>query len=307
MPKPEVAINFAEMLNNEDTQKIFAQVGPKVCQVTARSPGFVGFQNHFQTGIIPLGTRFGGGSMDMTKMNTVNVYQYTFWKKIEDHEEMHRENFTSIFRLCGACLSQVVYGPWEPVYEILDADIPLNTELTDFTVMFGKKFAAGDPSGVPPISMPYGKRTIAMSEHTVKAGMEKEFESNIGEVMKDFSHAPGYLGYMILKQKGVSSLGSFQLKAKGTHEALESNGEVPTHQEGAFKYPEAKPTPPEYVVHMEWASPQDAMFGIGRVLFSHPAREMHDKVLDTLIRGPYIRLLNPMMEGTMWREYLNAP
>ena len=202
MPKPYVAINEVEMLNNETTMNMFQQVGPKVCQVTARHPGFVGFQNHMQFGIIPLGTRYGGGSMDMTKMDTMNVYQYTMWKSIKDHEDMHRENFTSIFRLCSSCLSQVVYGPWEPLYEIVDADIPLNTEMTDFTVMFGKKFAAGDPSGVPPISMPYGKRTIAMSEHTVKAGMEKEFESGIEEVMKDFSHAPGYLGYMILKEVG---------------------------------------------------------------------------------------------------------
>ncbi|WP_330218518.1 sulfur oxygenase reductase family protein, partial [Acidiplasma aeolicum] len=102
-------------------------------------------------------------------------------------------------------------------------------------------------------------------------------------------------------------VGSFQLKAKGIHETLESNGEVPKDQEGAFKPEEAVPTPPEYRVHMEWSSPEDAMFGIGRVLFAHPARELHDKVLDTLIRGPYIRLLNPMMEGTTWREYLNSP
>jgi sulfur oxygenase/reductase len=93
----------------------------------------------------------------------------------------------------------------------------------------------------------------------------------------------------------------------GIHESLESGGEVPTQQEGSFTYDEAKPTPPEYRVHMEWGSPSDAMFGIGRVLFAHPAREIHDKVLDTLIRGPYIRLLNPMMEGTTWREYLNSP
>ncbi len=305
MPKPYVAINIVEMLNNETTMNMFQQVGPKVCMVTARHPGFVGFQNHVQFGVIPLGTRYGGASMDMTKMSTMNVYQYTMWKNIKDHEDMHRENFSSIFRLFSSCLSQVVYGPWEPLFEIVDADMPLNTDMMDFTVMFGKKFAAGDPSGVPPISQPYGRRTIALSEHTVKKGMEKDFESNIVEVMKDFRNAPGFLGYMILKEIGVSAVGSFQLKAQGIHEALESNGEVPQHQEGAFSYEEAKPTPPEYFVHMEWASPQDAQFGIARVLFKHETRVLHDKVLDTLIRGPYIRLLNPMMEGTSWREYLN--
>jgi len=306
MPKPYVAINIAEVLNNEATQQMFQQVGPKVCQVTARHPGFVGFQAHTQFGIIPLGTRFGGGSMDMTKMDTMRMYQYTMWKSIKDHEDMHRENFSSIFRLCSSCFTQLTWGPVEPLYEIVDADMPVNTEMTDFTVMFGQKFAAGDPSGVPPISMPYGKRTIALSDHAVIPGREKEFESNIEEVMKDFSHAPGYLGYMILKQVGVSAVGSFQLKAKGIHETLESNGEVPKDSEGAFTYDQAKATPTEYAVHMEWASPQDAMFGIGRVLFAHPAREMHDKVLDTLTYGPYIRLLNPMMEGTTWRDYLNS-
>ena len=43
--------------------------------------------------------------------------------------------------------------------------------------------------------------------------------------MKDFSHAPGYLGYMILKEVGVSAVGSFQLKAKGIHETIIDLGE----------------------------------------------------------------------------------
>jgi sulfur oxygenase/reductase len=43
MPKPYVAINEVEMLNNDTTMQMFQQVGPKVCQVTARHPGFVGF------------------------------------------------------------------------------------------------------------------------------------------------------------------------------------------------------------------------------------------------------------------------
>ncbi len=62
MPKPYVAMNEVEMLNNDTTMQMFQQVGPKVCQVTARHPGFVGFQNHMQFGIIPMGTRWGSSS-----------------------------------------------------------------------------------------------------------------------------------------------------------------------------------------------------------------------------------------------------
>ena len=43
------------------------KVGPQVCITTATHPGFVGFMANFQTGILPLAGRYGGGKIHMEK------------------------------------------------------------------------------------------------------------------------------------------------------------------------------------------------------------------------------------------------
>jgi sulfur oxygenase/reductase len=308
MPRPYVAINMAELKNEQRTFELFNSIGPKVCMVTARHPGFVGFQNHVQQGILPFGNRFGGAKVDMMKeSSSIIILQYTFWKNWQDHEEMHKQNWSFLFRLCYSCMSQVILGPWEPLYEIIYADMPLNTEMSDFTALVGKKFAEGKPLDIPVISQPYGKRVVAYAEHTVKPGREKEFENAIIETLKMFKRAPGFLGAMILKEIGVSPLGSFQFGAKGFHELLETEGiEVPDPNDVTFNAPEAKSYPPNYIVHLEWANEEALQFGMGRVLVSPEYRRVHDEALNTLIRGPYVRVLRPVMEGTFWREYLNS-
>ncbi|EZQ10575.1 MULTISPECIES: sulfur oxygenase reductase family protein [Acidianus] len=308
MPKPYVAINMADLRNEPKTFEMFASVGPKVCMVTARHPGFVGFQNHIQIGVLPFGTRYGGAKMDMTKeSSTVRVLQYTFWKDWKDHEEMHRQNWSYLFRLCFSCASQMIWGPWEPLYEITYANMPINTEMTDFTEVVGRKFAEGKPMEIPAISQPYGKRVVAYAEHTVKPGKEKQFEDAIIKTLEMFKRAPGFLGAMVLKEIGVSAIGSFQFGSKGLHELLETPGSLePDPNSTIFEPPEAKPTPPNYIVHVEWADQDALQFGMGRVLLSPEYRAIHDQALDTLIYGPYIRIINPIMEGTFWREYLNG-
>lgn len=307
MKKPYVAINMAEVLNEQKTLDLFARVGPKVCMVTARHPGFVGFQNHVQLGVVPFGTRFGGAKMDMVKdMKTIMLFQYTFWKNWKDHEEMHKQNWANLFRLCLQCSDQMVWGPYEPLYEIVYADMPLNTEMTDFTVMIGKKFAAGEYTQIPPISQPYGKRVVAFGEHVVKEGLESKFEEAAIKTLEMLKAAPGFLGGMILKEIGVSPYGSLQLNAKGFHQILETaNGMDVPEPETIYEADEFRNRPQRYVIHTEWSNTDALMFGLGRVLIHPEVRQVHDRVLDTLVQGPYVRVLNPLMEGTFWREYLN--
>lgn len=120
MPKPYIAINSAKVANHPDSFRLFESVGPKVCMVTANHSGFVGFQNHVQIGVFPMGGRYGGAEMDMRQtLNPLGIRQYTMWKRWEDHEEMHVQQFDSIFRLCSSCLGMVIEGPWEPIYEIV--------------------------------------------------------------------------------------------------------------------------------------------------------------------------------------------
>ncbi|MBW9141534.1 MAG: sulfur oxygenase reductase family protein [Candidatus Aramenus sp.] len=306
MARPYVAINMADLKNEPKTFEMFASIGPKVCMVTARHPGFVGFQNHIQIGVVPFGQRYGGAKPDMTKeSSTVRVLQYTFWRHWKDHEEMHRQNWSYLFRLCYSCASQMVWGPWEPIYEIVYADMPINTEMTDFTAVVGKKFAEGKPLEIPVIAQPYGKRVVAFSEHSVIPGKEKQFEEAVVKTLKLLKKAPGFLGAMVLKEIGVSGIGSFQFGAKGFHELLESPGSIePDPNNVQYQVTEAKPTPQQYVVHVEWANADALQFGMGRVLLEPETRRTHDEALDTLVYGPYIRILSPVMEGTFWREYL---
>lgn len=49
-----------------------------------------------------------------------------------------------------------------------------------------------------------------------------------------------------------------------------------------------------------------AMMGISRVVVNYQMRQLHDRVLASLLKGPYVTLWNPMMEDTSWREYLHA-
>ncbi|MCY0885766.1 MAG: sulfur oxidation protein, partial [Firmicutes bacterium] len=169
----------------------------------------------------------------------------------------------------------------------------------------GAAFAAGQP--VPPVALPYGQRIIAHSEHLIIPGLEKEFEDAIVPVMEAFEKAPGFLGYMVMKQIGASAIGSMQLVPEGLHQALQTLGDYPPRvKEGNFQLVQAKSTPAEYVVHMEWADLNAAMFGISRVAINHEVRTLHDRALKTVLRGPYVTLWNPMMEDTSWRRYLNS-
>ncbi len=305
MPRPIVAINDAKIVNQPSSFNMFESVGPKVCMVTANHSGFVGFQNHVQIGVFPMGGRYGAAKMDMhAELNPLGIRQYTMWKNWQDHEEMHYEQFDSIFRLCANCLGMIIEGPWENLYEITSADLPDNMAMTDVPSRLGASFMAGATPDA--VSLPYGQRVIAGSDHSVIPGREQEFETAMEDLMQMFKRAPGFLGYMVLKQIGASAIGSFQLNPEGIHQALQTTGEYPPrNKEGNFQLIEAKATPAEYIVHMEWQDLNSAMMGISRVVINTKFRAQHDRVLATLIKGPYVTLWNPMMEDTSWREYLH--
>ena len=81
-----LALNMSKVVNNEESFTLMHKVGPRVCITTATHPGFVGFMANFQTGILPLAGRYGGGSIHMENaLNPVRNYQYTMWKRWQDH------------------------------------------------------------------------------------------------------------------------------------------------------------------------------------------------------------------------------
>jgi len=297
-----LALNMSKVANNEESFRLMKKVGPRVCITTASHPGFVGFQANIQTGILPLAGRYGGGKVHMEKeLNPIRNYQYTMWRRWEDHDDFHAKQFNRTFELCGSCLSMVVEGPWEPVYRIVKAKMsPIRSmgQITDLGVDMQQKKEF--------IRFATPMRCVAMAEHTVKPGREADFEQGAIATMEALSDSTGFLGYMILKQMGVCALGSFMLDPQSMGEALQTLGaNPPKDPKPLFKTPEAMPSPPEYLIHTEWDAVEMARLGFAKVLVNHRIKKIHDDgVMAHLMRGPYIMFFQPMMEEPGWRAIL---
>ncbi len=295
-----IAINMSKIANNDKSLQLARSVGPRVCITTASHPGFVGFQVNFQTGILPFAGRYGGGSLHMEKeLNPIRMYQYTMWKSWADHDEFHQQYFNNVFELCGSCMSMVIEGPWEPVYSIIKAKMPPVRSMGQITDL-----AADMRQNKEFVRFATPKRCVAIAEHVVKN--EVDFEQGAVETMELLSGSTGFLGYMVLKQIGVSAWGSFMLDSDSMTESLMTLGaNPPKNPKPLFATSDAKPHPAEYLIHSEWESAELAQLGLAKVLVNHDIREVHDKaVMAHLIRGPYITFFQPMMEEAGWRQLL---
>lgn len=297
-----LALNMSKVVNSEESFKQMHQVGPRVCITTATHSGFVGFQANYQTGILPLAGRYGGGALHMEQtLNPIRNYQYTMWKHWTDHDDFHEKQFDRIFELCGHCLSMVVEGPWEPVYEVVRAKMP------PIRSMGGILGLAEDMQQQKEfIRFATPGRCVAIAEHTVRPGKEEDFEKGAVGTMEAIADSAGFLGYMVLKQIGVCALGSFMLDPASAGESLMTLGaNPPRNPKPQFKTPDACPSPPEYLIHSEWEAPEMAQLGFAKVLVNHRIRKVHDDgVMAHLVRGPYIMFFQTMMEEPHWRSLL---
>ena len=217
-----LAINQAAIINVPSSFEKMARVGPKVCLTTANEPGFLGFHAFLQTGVHPFGGRFGAAELVMAdsmeaamesplniKLNPLNLWQYTVWEDPESHERMHYEQFDRIFELCAGCLDMVVDGPWEPVYRIIEADMPPLVGMTDVPRVMGDAMAQQQRAPKVRLAM---KRLIALGEHSVLDGKEDDFvDGTIRTLGMLKENAPGMIGWMILEKVGESALSTFQL------------------------------------------------------------------------------------------------
>jgi len=289
-----IAINKSKVVNDANSMRLMMEVGPRVCITTASHPGFLGYENSLQMGVLPMAGRYGGAKIHMEKeLNPIAMFQYTFWKSWQDHEDFHQKEFDRVFELCGHCLSMVVEGPWEPIYEIVTSKMPIPSAPGGMVSNPGRSIAP--------------ERVVVVAEHAVKPAKEKDFEKGVPQVLEMISQAPGFMGYMLLKQIGASAIGSFQLTPGALMEALQTLGaNPPGSKKGNFLPLEAAPKPAEYIVHSEWESPDLAHGGLAKVLVNHEIREAHnEKVLAHLLRGPYIMFFRPLMEDPSWRKHLS--
>jgi len=255
-----IAINKSKISNCPESFQLMEEVGPKVCITTANHPGFLGFLGLVQMGAHAVGGRYGAAQLDMQeRLDPLRLYQYTVWESAEAHEEMHYQNFDNIFELCSRCLKMVVEGPWEPLFEVQKVDLPPLVGMTDV-----------------PETMEFLKENV-----------------------------PGLVGWMLLKPIGVSAIGSFQLAPEQAIQAVSTLGSNPpeyrTNYGDTWKADRIPPIPPEkptnYVVHMEWESPEAAQSGLAMAFTSPALRKIHNPgVLAHVIKGPYYSLFGPMME-----------
>lgn len=297
------ALNMSKVVNSQESFELMRRVGPKVCITTASHPGFVGFQANYQIGILPIAGRYGGGKIHMEKeLNPIRNYQYTMWKRWEDHDDFHEKYFDTVFELCSKCLSMVIEGPWEPVYRLVKAKMPQVRSMGDIT-----ELAADIQKQKEFIRFATPSRCVAITEHTVFPGKEKAFEDGVTETLESLSDSTGFLGYMVLKQMGVCAFGSFMMDPASMVEALKTLGaNPPKNPQPLFKTPDAMPYPPEYIIHTEWDSPELAQLGFAKVLVNHKIRKIHDEgVMANVMRGPYIMFFQPMMEEPGWRSMLS--
>ena len=308
MSNPVIAINMSKVANRPESYATMHQVGPKVCITTATHPGFLGFEQLIQVGIHPMAGRYGGGSLDMREtLNPIGMFQYTVWKDVKSHEEMHYEQFDTIYELCGHCLNMVVEGPWEPLYEIVASDLPPVIAMSDIPRKMGEKFMKQEP--VPEIALAF-QRIVVLGDHWIMAGHEADFEQGAQETLRWLkAKAAGMIGWMILKQIGVSAVGSFQLDPEGMTKATLGANPPKYNTNYGDKPLDHPPIPPQnpaqYFIHMEWESPEHAHQGLGKVLVNYELRQIHNKgVLAHLDRGPYYMLFQPMMEEGTWRDIL---
>ena len=303
-PKSPVyfALNMSKVVNSEESFNLMKKVGPRVCITTAAHPGFLGFQANYQTGILPLAGRYGGGKVNMGKeMSPIRNYQYTMWKSWEDHDDFHEKYFDRVFELCSSCLSMVVEGPWEPVYRLVKAKMPAVRSMGEIT-----ELAKDIQQQKDFIRFATPNRCVAITEHTIFPGKESAFEKGVVETLDAISDSTGFLGYMVLKQIGVCAFGSFMMDPESMVQSMQTLGaNPPKNPKPLFKTPDAKPHPPEYIIHTEWDAPELAQLGFAKVLVNNRIRKIHDEgVMANVIRGPYIMFFQPMMEEPGWRSML---
>ncbi len=317
-----LAINKAAIVNDPSSFEKMSHIGPKVCLTTANEPGFLGFHAFIQTGVHPLGGRYGAAqvitadslqavmeSPTNLKLNPLNLWQYTVWEDAESHERMHYEQYDRIFELCAGCLDMVVEGPSEPVYTIVEADMPPLVGMTDVPRVMGTAFAQQEPPPKVRLAM---QRLVALGEPHVQEGKEQAFLEGAVETLEKLKEsAPGMIGWMILEKQGEAALSTFQLEPPAFWESLQTLGANPPKSRrtnyGEFGKDYQGPPipiggPREYVVHMEWESPDTLTFGLALTGVNPELRKIHDEgVLAHLARlPPYYRVFAPAMEDMIF-------
>ncbi|MCX4243174.1 sulfur oxygenase reductase family protein [Paraliomyxa miuraensis] len=293
-----IAINMIEVSNCPEAFERMRTAGPKMCNLTASYPGFLGYQAQIQSGALPLAGRYGGAALHMMQtLNPLPIWQYTVWENEDAHSDFHRSAFARAFEICAHCFPVLVEGPWEMTYRVVASNLPAIRSPAQIA-------AFPSETGVP---MPYAppQRSVAIAENLVKAGQEAAFERNVKALMAEIAKAPGFLGYMLMRYMDLNPWGSLMLDPISTLELGQTFGANPPFApEPRFEPEQTRIGPAPYLLHTEWETPELAAAGLDRATLDRRARELLIQGLEHVMAGPYVKLFTPMMEQAGWRETL---
>ena len=292
-----VAINRVLVKNDPNLMRMMKQASSKMCLTTALTPGFSGFDLMRQRGTCPMGMRWDA-SMDMGEtLSHIWIDQITYWDSWESHENFHETFEDVVVDTCARCGDMLLDGPEEPVYRIVASDLPKLLSWNQWT----RKHAQGHSDGY---AVDSGETVRVMAEHIIRPGKEAEFEAGEIETLDKLKETTGMLGYQILKQIGMSTLGSGHATVECMMEDLkDSSGSKLKRTAEVW---EGFPTPPRYLVMVEWESMQMAQGGMPHVNVKPELLFIHGpKVLDNCLRMPTVRIADSMFREQTYREILN--
>ena len=196
-----VAINRVLVKNDPNLMAMMKQASSKMCLTTALTPGFKGFDLMKQLGACPMGMRWGASTDMGVGLSHIWIDQITYWDSVQAHELFHETFEDVVVDTCARCGEVLLEGPEEPVFRIVNSDLPKLISSNQWL----KKSASGNAGGY---SIDSGETVTVMATHRVRPGKEAEFEEGEIATMNLLKESPGMVGFQILKRIGLSTLGS---------------------------------------------------------------------------------------------------
>ncbi len=291
-----VAINRVLVRNDPNLMQMMKQASSKMCLTTALTPGFRGFDLMRQRGACPMGMRWGAAADMGEGLSHIWIDQITYWGSWEDHETYHETFEDVVVDTCARCGEVLLDGPEEPIYRIVASRLP---KLISWN-QWARKQAEGNVEGY---AVDSGEAVSVMAEHIVRPGKEEEFEQGIVELLDMLQETPGMLGYQILKQIGISTLGSGHATTESLLEDLKDSSGAKLKRTGEVW--EGYTLPARYLVIVEWENMKLAQTGMPHVNVKPPLLFVHGpKVLDNCLRIPTVRISESMFREQTYREIL---
>ena len=293
-----VAINRVLVDNDPNLMSMMKQASSQMCLTTALTPGFRGFDLMRQTGSCPMGMRWGASTNMGDQLSHIWIDQFTYWDSVEAHEDFHETFEDVVVDSCAKCGEVLLEGPEEPIYRIVDSNLPKLISNKQWL----KKNAAGEDMGY---AIDSGKSVTVMATHRVKPGKEAEFEEGEIATMKGLMESPGMVGYQILKRIGISTLGSGHATVESLMEDLkDSSGSKLKRTAEVW---EGYTIPPEYLVMVEWESMSYAQGNMPHVNVKPELLFIHGpKVLNNCLHMPNVRMAESMFAEQTYREVLQG-